>query len=102
MKREVERRGRVQRIPEFKLMLPQNKQQQNAEGLYVLTLKYPDLFPVMESAQIPETRKAMNEAYAKMLNEENTPLLEKILLLRRGLLTSPLYYKSSSFLLFTM
>ena len=57
---------------------------QNEDGKCIVTLKYPHLFPVMNFASNPKTREAMDLANAKKVNEENTPLLEKVLLLRRS------------------
>jgi Zn-dependent oligopeptidase len=52
----------------------------------VVTLKYPDLLPIVQLAKRPETRKKINDVNARKLNEENTPLLERTLKLRRGMI----------------
>lgn len=53
------------------------------DGKYIVTLKYPDLFPVLNWAKNPNTRRQMVEANGKKAMEANVPLLERVLLLRR-------------------
>jgi len=58
--------------------------EKNAEGKYVVTMKYPDYEPVMLNAKSGETRKRMRAAFNNRGNpEENTKLLEDAVLLRQ-------------------
>lgn len=53
------------------------------DGKYTVTLKYPDLFPILEQCKVEETRKKMDFANGAKCIKENTPLLEEALLLRQ-------------------
>ncbi len=56
------------------------------EGKYIVTMKYPDYYGVMENVHNSETRKKMNLAfYNKGTPEENTLLFEEAILLRQKL-----------------
>jgi len=50
---------------------------------YCVTLKYPDLFPVMERCKVESTRKQMDFANGTKCIKENTPILEEIIVLRQ-------------------
>eukprot|EP01119_Soliformovum_irregulare_P009694 TRINITY_DN232_c0_g2_i1.p1 TRINITY_DN232_c0_g2~~TRINITY_DN232_c0_g2_i1.p1 ORF type:complete len:572 (+),score=214.58 TRINITY_DN232_c0_g2_i1:230-1945(+) len=50
---------------------------------YVITLKYPDLFPILEECRIAETRKKMEFANSAKCAEKNSPLLEEAISLRQ-------------------
>jgi len=50
---------------------------------YVVTLKYPHLIPILQKAKKAATRKLFDEKNSAKCNEENVPLLEQTLLLRR-------------------
>jgi len=54
----------------------------NDEGKYILSLKYPDLFPVMEHCTVESTRKQMEFANSSKCMDKNVPLLEETLRLR--------------------
>lgn len=50
---------------------------------YIVTMKYPELLPVLEKALNPATREALTVANAGRLMKENVPLMEKVLELRK-------------------
>lgn len=49
---------------------------------YIVTLKYPEILPVMQKAINEQTRKAMEFADSSQCMTENVPLLEEIIKLR--------------------
>eukprot|EP01088_Endostelium_zonatum_P011381 TRINITY_DN25510_c0_g1_i1.p1 TRINITY_DN25510_c0_g1~~TRINITY_DN25510_c0_g1_i1.p1 ORF type:complete len:691 (-),score=194.17 TRINITY_DN25510_c0_g1_i1:13-2085(-) len=51
-------------------------------NLYIVTLKYPDRFPVFENCQVEATRKAMEIATSRQCMEQNVPILEEVIKLR--------------------
>jgi len=50
---------------------------------FVVTMKYPELLPVLEKALDPSTRESLTVANASRLMKENVPLLENVLELRK-------------------
>lgn len=65
-----------------------NSLQREKEGDgYIVTLQYPDLVPVLKLAKRDETRRKLDIANASKCQQENTPLIEKVLQLRRGKFT---------------
>ncbi|KAL6057447.1 Thimet oligopeptidase [Balamuthia mandrillaris] len=52
------------------------------ETLYVVSLKYPEYFPVVKQATNEETRKKMEYAFSTQCMTENIPILEEVLKLR--------------------
>jgi len=50
---------------------------------YIVNLKYPVLFPILEKCKVESTRKAMDVLNSKKCMNENTHLLEEILKLRQ-------------------
>ncbi|KAH8104630.1 metallopeptidase MepB [Cristinia sonorae] len=58
------------------------KRQEDGKDLYDVTFKTPDIFPIFKFAQNPSTRQKAFEAYEDRL-VINTPLMEKMLALRR-------------------
>lgn len=54
----------------------------HAGKLYV-TLKYPDVVPLMQHCRVPETRKRMDFLKGAMCEEENVPLFDEVLELRK-------------------
>eukprot|EP00003_Mantamonas_plastica_P020230 TRINITY_DN3270_c0_g1_i1.p2 TRINITY_DN3270_c0_g1~~TRINITY_DN3270_c0_g1_i1.p2 ORF type:complete len:541 (-),score=188.97 TRINITY_DN3270_c0_g1_i1:211-1833(-) len=52
-------------------------------GKYIFTLKYPDLFPVIDKCKVAETRRQMEFANSSKLMEENVPLFERAIELRQ-------------------
>jgi len=55
----------------------------NDEGKYTVSLKYPELFPVLEQCKVAETRKKMEFANGTKCIKQNTVLLEDVILLRQ-------------------
>ncbi|KAJ8907951.1 hypothetical protein NDN08_008054 [Rhodosorus marinus] len=54
------------------------------DGLkYYVTLKYPDMLPLMQRCKIAETRKRMDFLKGRMCQEANIPLFDEVLALRR-------------------
>lgn len=53
------------------------------ESKYVVSMKYPELVPVMEQALNPKTREILSTANTRRLMKENVPLLEEVLELRK-------------------
>lgn len=53
------------------------------EGLYTVTLSYPHYFGCMKKAVNPETRQKLEKAFQSRGIEVNTPLLQRILVLRQ-------------------
>lgn len=56
---------------------------QTEDGKYIVTMKYPELMPVMEQAVNPETRERLATANSRRLMDVNVPLMEKVLELRK-------------------
>jgi Zn-dependent oligopeptidase len=54
-------------------------------GLYKVTLKYPDYLPLMEYCKVRETRKTMSRAFNSRCGVENAPLCERTYKLRHEL-----------------
>jgi Zn-dependent oligopeptidase len=52
------------------------------DGKYVVTLKVPDVVPVMKYAKKPETRRKLDKARESQCQEQNVPLFEEALQLR--------------------
>ena len=52
--------------------------------MFIVSLKYPELFPVLNWAKREATRQAIDLANSKKAMASNVPLLERILALRRG------------------
>eukprot|EP01094_Clydonella_sp_ATCC50884_P017810 TRINITY_DN3179_c0_g1_i2.p1 TRINITY_DN3179_c0_g1~~TRINITY_DN3179_c0_g1_i2.p1 ORF type:complete len:788 (-),score=269.81 TRINITY_DN3179_c0_g1_i2:248-2275(-) len=73
--------------------------EKNDEGKYIVTLKYPHLFPVLNWGANPDTRRRMEEANALKVNKENVPLLERVLVLRREAAHLLGYKNHASFIL---
>ena len=57
-------------------------EQKDKKGSYVLTIQYPDYYPVMENARIEATRKKMEVAFMNKGGKENLKLLDEALRLR--------------------
>jgi len=53
-----------------------------SNGSYVVSMKYPDYYAVMQNADKSETRRRMDEAFLNRLAMENTRLLEEAIRLR--------------------
>lgn len=49
---------------------------------YVVTLKYPEVFPLLQKAINEETRKTMEFADSTQCMKENAPILEEVIKLR--------------------
>ncbi len=54
----------------------------NEDGSLKITLKYPDVIPIMEYASNRDLRKKISVLFKSRCMEENTPLVEKVLELR--------------------
>lgn len=52
---------------------------------YIVTMKYPEMLPVLEKCHNPKTRRTLAEASQRRLLKENVPLLEKTVELRQQL-----------------
>jgi Zn-dependent oligopeptidase len=50
----------------------------------LVSLKYPELFPVLEMANNEETRKVLDTIYGQQCVDTNIPILKEILRLRYG------------------
>jgi Zn-dependent oligopeptidase len=50
---------------------------------YIVTLKYPHIFPILQKCKVESTRRAVSIAKDSQQQATNTPLLEEILLLRQ-------------------
>ncbi|KDQ17393.1 hypothetical protein BOTBODRAFT_105721 [Botryobasidium botryosum FD-172 SS1] len=59
-----------------------SKKEGSSETYYSVTFKTPDIFPIFQHAQNPDTRRRAYQAYESRL-EINVPLLKKVLDLRR-------------------
>lgn len=53
------------------------------QGMYLVTTKYPDYYPVMDTAKSAETRKRLYSAFVNRQAEHNTFLLEEAIVLRQ-------------------
>lgn len=51
--------------------------------LYIVTMKYPDVFPVLETCSVSETRRQVFTAFGKRGGQKNLDLLEDTLKLRK-------------------
>lgn len=54
-------------------------------GMVKVTLKYPDVFPILDFASNRETRQKIYLAFQSRCEKENIPLLKKIVILRQQL-----------------
>lgn len=61
------------------------KERELSAGVYKVTLKYPDLFPILDYANNRAIRQKIFAAYESRCEQENLPILKKILLLRHEL-----------------
>ena len=52
-------------------------------GKYAVSLKYPEIFPILKNCQVSSTRKAMEYNFSRRCIEQNTKLLEDIIDLRQ-------------------
>jgi Zn-dependent oligopeptidase len=50
---------------------------------YIVTLKYPHIFPILQRCKVESTRRAVDIAKDSQQKKTNVPLLEEILLLRQ-------------------
>ncbi|KAK2705101.1 hypothetical protein QYM36_017217 [Artemia franciscana] len=53
------------------------------EGKYVVTLQYPHYFPVLRKCKKSETRKILATAYQSKCMNENVPILEELIRIRK-------------------
>lgn len=51
--------------------------------MYIVTMKYPDVFPVLETCSVSETRRQVFTAFGKRGGQKNLDLLEDTLKLRK-------------------
>ncbi|KDQ07822.1 hypothetical protein BOTBODRAFT_38504 [Botryobasidium botryosum FD-172 SS1] len=61
---------------------PKVEREGSSEALYTVTFKTPDIFPIFQRAQNPDTRRRAYQAYESRL-AINVPLLKKVIGLRR-------------------
>jgi Zn-dependent oligopeptidase len=59
-----------------------NLDKDESTGKRKVTLKYPDVLPVMRSCKVAETRKALDRARSSQCQDNNTPLIEEALSIR--------------------
>jgi len=59
------------------------KKEVDGEKIYIVSLKYPDLVPILQLCKVEETRRKMDEANSRKCQTENTKLLEQIIQLRQ-------------------
>ncbi len=53
-------------------------------GHYLVSLRYPDLYPILETADNEETRRKMDAVNSNKCKEANVPILKQVLQLRQG------------------
>ncbi len=53
-------------------------------GKYIVSLKYPELIPIMQRCKVDSTRQKMEFANSSKCMKQNTPILEQVILLRQG------------------
>jgi thimet oligopeptidase len=51
-------------------------------GSFYVSLKYPDVVPLMKMCKVEKTRQKMEFAFNNRCQKENTPILERLLVLR--------------------
>jgi thimet oligopeptidase len=49
---------------------------------YVVTMKYPDGYPLLKLCQVPKTRQAVENCFSRMCKDQNSVILEKLVQLR--------------------
>ena len=64
---------------------------QTEEGKYIVTMKYPDVLPVLRLASIEQTRKSVQQVFDNRCANINLDLLLKIVQLRQGKLIFPIF-----------
>jgi Zn-dependent oligopeptidase len=69
------------------------------EGHYLVSLRYPDLYPVLELADNDETRRKMDAVNSNKCKEVNVPLLKQVLQLRQEAAELLGYDSDASFML---
>lgn len=52
------------------------------EDKYIVTLKYPEMYPVLKKCKVEKTREAINIARGKQCMTDNVPIIERIVDLR--------------------
>jgi thimet oligopeptidase len=62
------------------------------DGKYIVSLKYPELFPILEQCTVESTRRAMEFANSSKCVAKNVPLMQEMLTLRQGKPLSTLAY----------
>jgi len=61
------------------------KERINEKGTYTISLKYPDVIPLMENCKNRLTRRKMGTEFKRRCINENTPIAEKAFALRKEL-----------------
>ena len=70
-----------------------NDEEKIVNGLYKMTLKYPDIHPALEYIRNSDVRKKLFLAYSSVAHPKNTEILEKAIMIRQAL-AKKLGYKS--------
>ena len=58
------------------------KEDGDNKGKYDVSIKYPDLFPILKKCKVAATREKMLRAHNSRCMEENTPIMEELVKLR--------------------
>jgi thimet oligopeptidase len=73
------------------------KKDENDDGKYIVGLKYPEVFPVLNLCEVESTRKTMEVLMNTRCIHSNTPLIERAVSLRTSIATMLGYDSHASF-----
>jgi thimet oligopeptidase len=57
--------------------------EKEADGTYVVSMKYPEYFPIMDRCAVRATRQKLSETYSSRLMDTNIPILEDTIAIRQ-------------------